>query len=122
MEALVFIIVGTIAAFAGLHYGRRGSAIAIGICLGIVVVMSIVAHLLLAQSGHHGWQVAEGHPWGAALGVGMLALFAGLGFTGPALFERRWIALAVSAIVLVGIVFTQIPLLYVGCLLFGACP
>lgn len=122
MFAFLAVGIGIIAAFAGVHYGRRGSAIGIGICLAIVVVTAIVARMLLAQAGRHAWQLDDGHPWTVAVGIGMLALVTTLGLIGPALFARRWMALAASAIVVVGFVATQLPLLYAGCTLYGACP
>lgn len=118
---LLFFSAPLVAFRFGLHWGRRKSAIAFGVCLVLVVTMGFLAHAILEASQLHAWQMPDGHPYEVVTAVGMAALSSALALAGPIAFEKWWAALLLSGAIVLAFVLPVIPLIYAGCLLFGLC-
>ncbi len=118
MEALMFAM--PVVAFGlGAFYKRKFSAIALICVLVLVAVTSFMTLSALARSGLAGWQFASDHPLPITMGMGLV--FSGLALVGPIISEQWERAFAVSLILVLVFVLTQLPVLFTACVLFGAC-
>jgi hypothetical protein len=109
-----------LAAFAfGVRAGRRASIIGLAVSIAIVLLASLVSRWMLAQQAPGGWPLYDDNPWPFALGIG--ALLSALALVGPSVFRAWQPALLLSLAIVLALIIPQIPMLFVVCVLFGAC-
>jgi hypothetical protein len=103
----------------GAYYGRRWSAIAALAIIVAIAALSVATWSALQRSGLVGWEFTSDNPWPAA--IGMSLVLSALALVGPISFKRWERAFALSLVLVLAVVLTQLPMMLVACVLFGAC-
>jgi hypothetical protein len=99
---------------AGARWGRRFSAVALAICIGVMLLTFYMAHSAYQAE----FSVDDDHILRA--GVGFNALLGAFASIGTLVFRRWPLALALSVTAITLFILSGMPMLF-ACMIFGAC-